>query len=92
MKSALPAHHLLITGRHRRGRGVDRSDERGQAEVEDLELVGGREPQVGRLEVAVHHALLMRRREALGWLNGEGDVEQLVVAHKGRALRWMATR
>ena len=55
-------------------RGLDRTDHRlRQAEVQNLDRVVGQELDVGGLEVAVHHALVVRRLQRRGDLGGNGQ-------------------
>ncbi len=49
--------------------GLRRTECLRQAEVEDLDDTGRRDLDVGRLEIAVHDAFLMRRLERVGDLS-----------------------
>ena len=74
--------HRAVT-RHRQQRlaGVGRLGQLREAEIEDLDGVGGRDEEILRLDVPVHDAALVRRRKA------EGDFDR--VAHgrvDGKAL------
>ena len=68
--------HRTVT-RHRQQRlvRIGRLGQLGEAEIEDLDGVGGRDEEILRLDVTVHDAALVRRRKA------EGDFDR--VAHGG---------
>ena len=72
----------MLRGRHREPVG----DERGQAEVQNLDLSGFGHEDIGRLEIAVHDTGRVRGREGIGDLDAVAQhvrhVQCLAVDHR----------
>ena len=81
--ACLLGRHVIDAAEHHVSLGVPAAANAGQAEIEDLDLVLGRQQQVRRLHVAMHQAVLVRVLQAAGRLAevlaGLGDRQRTVV-------------
>ena len=71
LAARLLGRHVIGRAQHRAGRGHARIDEAGHAEIENLQQPVALHEQVARLQIAVHDALPVRRRQSLAHLNHE---------------------